>query len=353
MRVLALAAYPELGAGTRFRMAQYRGLLAAMGITLELVTFLDDDAFRLLFSAAPSVEKAGAVARVGWRHARALAGAKRPDVIWVQREASLLGPEVVEWALERRHRAPILFDVDDAIWLRPPADGARNPRWARLLRSTAKAHRLARRAAHVLAGSSHLAEHFRRLNPKTTVVPTVPSCRSFVPAPAKRTRLRIGWMGSHSTAPFVRALLPVFDRLRGAGHDFEVQLVGGDVAGLASKPFRLHEELSDLQSFDIGVAPMPPGPWTDGKCGFKQLEYMAVGIPCVTSPWRGDVDFIRDGENALVARHEDEWFSALGRLLSDAALRARLGAAGRQLVEERMCAERQVDTIASVLRSLC
>jgi len=253
------------------------------------------------------------------------------------------------WA-SRYHRVPLVLDVDDAIWMEPPREGARNPAWTRLLRAPGKVDRIARRATAVFAGSSHLASHFLDFNPWTTVVPTVPSRTRFVPSPRMAERLRIGWIGSHSTAPFMRVLVPVFERLRSEGFVFDVQLIGGEVAGLPSRPFSLENEPADLQSFDIGVAPMPEGPWTDGKCGFKQLEYMSVGTPCVSSPWRGASDFVRDGENAIVARNSEQWYDALARLLRDQVLRTRIGAAGRSLIEERMCAEVQVAEIARIFK---
>ena len=43
-------------------------------------------------------------------------------------------------------------------------------------------------------------------------------------------------------------------------------------------------EISDLQSFDIGLYPLLPDEWAAGKSGFKAVQYMAMGVPFVTMP---------------------------------------------------------------------
>lgn len=355
MKVLALAAYPIAGASTRFRVAQYIEPLRARGIEVSLLTHLSDRGFAALYK--PGVlRKARAVLGGALREAvDALAIARDADLVWVQREASLIGPEYLERFLALSGRR-LVFDVDDAIWLKAPEDGAANPRWARRLRSATKAERLLRAAQEVIVGSGHLAEHARRHARAVTVVPTVVSREEWTPSVREdRSPLVLGWVGSHSTAPFLAQIAPALRELQSAGHVFELRVVGAQApftlagARVVSEPFELAREVDAVRAFDVGLAPMPAGPWTDGKCGFKQLQYMALGIPCVTSPWAGAKDFVRPDENALVCHSHDEWKAALVRMLTDAALRRRIGQAGRALVEAEYCAERQVDRVATVL----
>ena len=57
-----------------------------------------------------------------------------------------------------------------------------------------------------------------------------------------------------------------------------------------------------------------------------------------------------DGATGLLASTADEWVAALDRLLSDGALRARLGAAGRAHVEAHYALQRTAPLVADVLR---
>ena len=67
----------------------------------------------------------------------------------------------------------------------------------------------------------------------------------------------------------------------------------------------------------------------------KVLEAMALGTPVVsTSKGAEGLDVI-PGENILIADEPAEFADALQCLLDDRALRARLAANGRRLVEDR------------------
>ena len=67
------------------------------------------------------------------------------------------------------------------------------------------------------------------------------------------------------------------------------------------------------------------------------LEAMACGRPVVASAVGGLVDVIADGRDGLLlpSRDDDAWVETLLRLLQDASLRERLGAAARRTVTAR------------------
>jgi glycosyltransferase involved in cell wall biosynthesis len=76
-----------------------------------------------------------------------------------------------------------------------------------------------------------------------------------------------------------------------------------------------------------------PSLWEN--CPYSCLEAMAAGCAIVGSDQGGVPELIRDGENGLLARSGDaESFAAcLERLLDNASLRQRLGAAARRTIE--------------------
>ena len=73
------------------------------------------------------------------------------------------------------------------------------------------------------------------------------------------------------------------------------------------------------------------------------LEAMALGTPCVATPVTGLPEAIRHDETGLlVAEHDPEGLAdALARLLDDDALRTRLSAAARAVIEDNFDVHRQ------------
>jgi glycosyltransferase involved in cell wall biosynthesis len=96
--------------------------------------------------------------------------------------------------------------------------------------------------------------------------------------------------------------------------------------------------------------PMPDNLWAKGKCAMKALLYMAMGMPAVCSAVGTNCDVIRHGENGLLARTPMDWHVHLGALIDNAALRKRLGDAGRQTVEQLYSAEVCAARFADVIR---
>jgi GT2 family glycosyltransferase len=89
----------------------------------------------------------------------------------------------------------------------------------------------------------------------------------------------------------------------------------------------------------------------EGFC-LPLLEAMATGAPVVCTDADGNRDFCRHGENCLmVGRDPDDVAGALDRLLGDAALRARLGAAGLETARRHAWPQR-IDELERFLLEL-
>jgi glycosyltransferase involved in cell wall biosynthesis len=75
-----------------------------------------------------------------------------------------------------------------------------------------------------------------------------------------------------------------------------------------------------------------PSAWEE-PWGLVPLEAMACGVPVVASGTGGSAEYLRNGENALVARDAEAIALAVRRLAADGALRSRLRVAGRATAE--------------------
>jgi len=155
-------------------------------------------------------------------------------------------------------------------------------------------------------------------------------------------------------------LEPVFRELLARGYEFVVKLVGArnlDTLDLGPVPlirrlWNVANEMAELQSFDVGIMPLKDSPWDRGKCGFKVLQYMAVGVPSVASPIGANAEIIVDGKNGFLAGSQEEWVEKLALLIKDRGLRRQLGARGRATVEEQYSVQAIAPDLVRVIREV-
>ena len=77
-----------------------------------------------------------------------------------------------------------------------------------------------------------------------------------------------------------------------------------------------------------------------------------MGRAVLASDIEGNRSVVEDGVTGLLFRDQAELLANAERLTDDAALRARLGAAGRSLVERRYPPEREIDGYLEAYRQL-
>jgi len=355
MKVFGLASYPVEAACTRFRLEQFVDPLAARGVTLTIHPYLDSRAFAALYVRSAVPRALIGLARGVLRRCRDVVRARKADVVLVQREAMLFGPPVVEWLLARVANRPMLLDLDDATYI-PYSSPVFGP-VSRILKSFSKTDQLIRWAELVTCGNPTIAEYVRSRGGKVRILPSTVDTEKFCPPPTRPHSPMpvVGWIGTHSTYPYLRSILPVLERL-GEKRQFRLRIVGSgrrriEVPGVPteSTSWCLDREVADFQSLDIGVYPIIPSDFAAAKSALKSVLYMAVGIPFVASPVGAAAEIGIPGVTHFLATSPDEWVERLSELVSDADLRARMGAAGREYVLQRHSLPVQSPRLAEAL----
>ena len=353
MKVLAWVPYPlGIAPGQRYRIEQWAPYLRDLGIEVTFQAFATADLNRTLYQRGRWAAKAGGMAAGLARRFTQALQARAYDAVFLQREASLLGPAWSERLLHARQPA-IVYDFDDAIYL--PYVSPTN-RYLSYLKFPWKTRTLCRLAAAVMAGNDHLAAYAGRYNDRVFVVPSTVSMREYEPRPEPAPgRLPvIGWTGSHSSVPYLALVREALQELR-RRRPFRLLLVGVEhyeLPGLEveCRPWSAATEVRDLWDMDVGIMPLPDEPWARGKCGMKAIQYMGVGIPAVVSPIGANREIVVDGTTGFHAATSAEWIDRLDRVLADAELRRALGAAAREGVRARFSAETQAPRVAEILR---
>lgn len=351
MRVLCLTTLPRIGAGNRLRVEQYVRPLRDMGIELVVSPFFDDLGASVLYHPGNVRRKVAAVLRGLVRRLRDAWRVRFFDLVLVYRESAPIGPPLFERMLASM-RTPYVFDFDDAIFLAPIHPS--NTRWS-WLRHPSRVTETVRQAALVIAGNEYLAEWAGQHNARVTVIGTPVDTDVHRPrAERPPGPLVIGWVGSSTTAPYLRLLDEILDALS-ERTEFVFRVIGGSYAHPRARveclPYRLDREADDVATFDIGVLPEPDDPWTRGKGGFKALVYMATGIPVVASKVGVNPFIVVDGETGFCAADAATWIAALEQLAGDPSLRANMGAAGRRLAVDRHSLRVKAGPFAAALRT--
>jgi glycosyltransferase involved in cell wall biosynthesis len=355
MRLLAIVpSIYDLAPSQRYRLEQWEPLLRKNGVELTYAPFESEELHALLYKPGNTGRKLGLVAESIARRFSLMRSVRDYDVVYILREAALLGPAFFErWI--HRSGVPMVFDFDDAVFVsyRSPTNG-----YLSYLKFASKTRSICRMSAHVMAGNSYLAEYARQVNANVTIVPTTIDTEKYaVRTEAHESELpTIGWTGSFSTVQHLDTLRSALQKLA-KQTKFRLRVIGTptyklDGLDVEAMPWRADTELEDLHAIDIGVMPLPDDAWSKGKCGLKALQFMALGIPTVCSPVGVNTEIIQDGENGFIASSEDEWVEKLGRLVHSAELRRQLGRAGRRTVEAKYSANVQAPRVFELLRSV-
>ncbi|HZH92013.1 MAG TPA: glycosyltransferase family 4 protein [Pyrinomonadaceae bacterium] len=357
MKVLALASYPVEAAATRYRLHQFIAPLAERGITLTVHPFVDSQLFASLYRRQEWPRTVRGLLRSAVRRLNDVWDARGADVLLVQREAMMIGPPLVEWLITKVGRCPMVLDLDDATYVR-----YLSPTYGRLgsaVKWFGKTDDLIGWAKIVTCGNRSIAAYVAGKGVRAVIIPTVVDTDIFHPRPAAPLAdvPLLGWIGTHSTYPYLESIFPALQQLA-RSHRFRLRVVGSgreniNVQGVEveNPAWNLAREVHDFQSLDIGLYPIVADDWATGKSGFKAIQYMSVGVPFVVTPVGECAEIGLAGSTHLTATSRDEWAASLGRLLSDAALRESMGAAGRRYALEHYTVAAQADKLSDALHA--
>jgi glycosyltransferase involved in cell wall biosynthesis len=266
-----------------------------------------------------------------WRRLALYRKLSRYDAVFLQKRL-LSRPELM---FLRRNARTLVYDIDDAIMYHGTGaeDRRGQSRFAAMMRA----------ADLVVCGNQYLADDALRLTNRVTIVPTCIDINAYHPRLRHNdpNHITIGWTGSRSTNPYLNEILPLLPKIHAP---IAVKVISETMAEIDFSvlgnlprtfvPWSPATEIVETATFDIGVMPVPENRFTQGKCGFKALQYMALGIPAVCSPVGANRDIIHDEVDGFLPRGRDDWFQTIVRLAKDPFLRETIGHAGRRRVEQ-------------------
>lgn len=337
-KILFLLPYPlERAPSQRFRVEMLLPLLDKQNTQYTLRTFISPKTWDVLYKGGSVLSKITGIASGYFKRMyTVIFKAPSYDIIFIHREAAPMGPPIFEWYLAKVLKKRIIYDFDDAIWI--PNTSAEN-KIATLLKYSSKVKLVCMWSSVISAGNDYLcrfaSEHSQA---KVVKMPTVvdtqnryKSHKQHSPGP-----VTIGWTGSHSTLKYLDLIIPVLKKLK-VEYDFTFLVIADkkpllDLDNWAFIQWRAETEIEDLMKIDIGLMPLEADAWAEGKCGFKLIQYLALGVPAVASPVGVNKQIIEENINGFLCIEENEWLTAIKKLIGDHKIRQSFGDKGRQKI---------------------
>jgi glycosyltransferase involved in cell wall biosynthesis len=233
-------------------------------------------------------------------------------------------------------RKPIIFDFDDAIYLRQLSSGGFRLSNKRNRRFTL----ICKFVNLVIAGNEILSKQALIRGARfVKVIPTgiyLPPIKNLLRRPAAKVVL--GWIGTEVNLVYLENWEPVFNQLSSLGLKFELWVMSSKSPKFQKfsqiKFFKWSEaaEKKFLKDIDIGLMPLVKNSYTQGKCAFKALQYLSYSKPVVASDvginklWLNGASYISNDKEVIMI--------SLKRLIQDHKKRNFLGKSGYQIIEK-------------------
>jgi glycosyltransferase involved in cell wall biosynthesis len=327
---------PEgISPGQRFRFEHYLKSLDKAGIRYRLSPFYSMKSWKLLHAKGQLFNKAFAVVKGFLKRFADLFRMIPFDYVYIYREAAPLGPPVIEWLIKTVLRKKIIYDFDDAIWI--PVTGETN-KLAKGLKYFSKTGKICKWSYKVSVGNSYLASYVQRNKGNAIIIPTVVDTDSVHNQIRDQSegRLTVGWTGTFSTLLYLDLILPVIRSLQ-EELDFDFLVIADKDPMPSLRNYRFikwtrEHEVEDLLQMHFGLMPLYQSELALGKCGFKAIQYMSLGMPAIVSPVGVNGEIVVDGQTGFLCDTPEEWEKRIRQLLSDSGLRANMGRKSREKI---------------------
>ena len=329
MKVIFITPYPtSVAASQRFRFEQYYSLLKENQIDFVVAPFITEKVWSILYKKGFWWKKSFSILLGFVKRYGLLFRIRKYDYVFIHREAVPLGPPIWEFIVAKVIGKKIIYDFNDAIWLH---NASETNRLFSYLKWYSNVQYLCRIAYKVSCGNNFLRSFSSQYNNNSVYNPTTIDTENYHSRIKKSFHepIVIGWTGSHSTLKYIDAIIPVLKQLE-RKYDFTFMVISDvnpniPLTSFVFKEWNRDTEIDDLLKIDIGIMPLVDDKWSNGKCGFKALQYMSLGIPALVSAVGVNTKIVDDGVSGFVCNTESDWEQYLEKFILEPQLLVELG----------------------------
>jgi glycosyltransferase involved in cell wall biosynthesis len=317
MKILFLTKYTENGASSRYRTYQY--LKYFKDFDFNVFPLFDDSYIPGQY--LKSTQSKTYIFKRYIKRLFKLFKLKKDDIVCLEYEFFPYLP--FETLLIKILRIKYIVDYDDAIFHN--YDQHKNIVIRCLLKHKIK--NIIKNAKVVITGSPYLTNYASYYNKNVVEIPTSIDIEKYhkdLKVNKTSKKIVIGWIGSTTTSKNLISIIPVFKKLLKNNIDFELRFIGFDKTQenkfnglpITFVKWKPNTEIEEIFKFDTGIMPLEINKFNKGKCAFKLIQYMACGLPTISTPLESNIKVDR-GNGNLFASSLDDWYSGVIEIYSN------------------------------------
>lgn len=320
-RILFISPYPlGIAPSQRFRFEQYFSFLITNGFKIEHKPFWSNKTWDILYNKGKLFHKIFGLFSSIIKRYFLLFTIRKYDYVFIHREYSPVGLPIAVWIISKVLNKKIIFDFDDAIWIPNVSESNRLFNVFKVYKNT---HRIIKLSYKASCGNEYLKLFAQQFNQNAIYNPTTIDTDDYhnKVRVINHEKFIIGWTGSHSTVKYLEEVIPVIEKLE-KEYDFDFHVISDfipdwNLKSLKFIPWQKETEVENMLKFSIGLMPLVHDQWCEGKCGFKALQYMALGIPALVSPVGVNTRIVDHSITGFYCRNKHEWEMYIKKLLVD------------------------------------
>ncbi len=236
-------------------------------------------------------------------------------------------PPPVFWIL-RQLSKKLIFDFDDAIFVNTNGSYSKT-RMNRFKTTVANCD-------YIFAGNQYLADEAKKNNSAVAVIPTSVEVNKYDLSCQKDVAtFELVWIGSTSTKKYIAEIIPALEKAAQIIPNLKLKIIAdfelaSPILNIKNVAWTEHDEAIELCKADVGLAPMPENNWTKGKCALKVLQYMATGLPVISSAAGVNAYVVENGVSGYLAYDDSEWFELVIQLNKEKSILKQMGKLGKE-----------------------
>lgn len=323
-QVLFMEQLPEEGAGFNYRVKKWAELFNAHNMTTETMSLVvkSEDFFRM--TQAENLPKF--ILQSGFKRFRQIIQSRKYETVIVRRSVLIYndyGNLFMEKLLRTVH-PNIILDFDDDISTNRNLSQKKSKFEKLLLDNSNRFKESFKYYDRFIAGSNYLKQFVLQNTTKVHEqnICVIPTCVDYTELKQKQYTIEqektiFGWIGGNHNLPLLDSIIPALNQLS-KEFPIELHVISGvkeynfeAVFPIKFIAYNLETEKEHLRNIEIGLMPLFNDPVSKGKCGFKLIQYMGLGIPSVASNVTVNSEIIDDNYNGWLVDPNENWFETL------------------------------------------